>query len=190
MTTGDFVIRITLIFADGKVCRDFSRCGECLAYVDGDTGRQIPIGMRKDFFAEHLAEVDVAISPSRYLAETYIKAGFPREKMHVVVHGMDLEKMGRVRRVAEAGVCRVTFIGLHMGEHKGVGLLVEAMERFRDDPRVRVQLVGRGHMDEQLAGDGEGAGAGGADYFSGAGAERGDWRGAGEARMCWCCQSV
>lgn len=139
-----FCFKNTLIDADNRICEDFSRCHECQREI-ADHQRTLPIRMRNDFMALQFAEVDAFISPSRFLADAYIRAGIPRHKMHVISNGVDVDRFSRVGKERPPGLVRFTLIG-YLGEHKGVGTLLDAAALLQARASFRVNIVGEGHL--------------------------------------------
>ena len=90
-----FCFKNTLLKNNNEVCRDFTRCTGCMEVIP-DQDRDIPMRMRQDFIAMQLAEIDAFISPSQYLADAYVRAGFPREKIQVIRNGIDVGKFSHI----------------------------------------------------------------------------------------------
>jgi len=139
-----FCLKNTLLDADNRICEDFSRCHECQSEIV-DNQRVLPIRMRNDFMALQFAEVDAFISPSRFLADTYVRAGIPRHKMHVISNGLDVNRFSRIVKNRADGLVRFTLIGF-LGEHKGVQTLLDAVALLRGRGSFRVNIVGDGHL--------------------------------------------
>jgi glycosyltransferase involved in cell wall biosynthesis len=138
-----FCFRNTLMKTPGVACRDFGACAECLAVINDGQERRIPMRLRRDYFALTMRDVDEFVSPSDYLAQTYVAAGFPRDRMHVIWNGVDTERFGRVTKIPAAGVTRVSFFGI-LSAHKGIAGLLHALPLLRHRSAVRVNLVGDG----------------------------------------------
>lgn len=138
-----FCLKSTLLKTEDHLCVQPRTCGECLPFVDDGHRPGIPVRMRLDFFELSLQYIDTFVSPSRYLAESYIGEGFEREKFHVVWNGIDTERFRGISR-SPSEVVRFTFIG-YLGSHKGVHVLINAL-RFleRERGRFRVNIVGDG----------------------------------------------
>ena len=143
-----FCVKATLIDFESRVCRDFSRCEQCQSVVF-DGNQALPIRTRNNYIATHFSAVDAFISPSRYLAAAYVKAGIPADKMHVIRNGVDVERFSRIQKEPAAGLVRFTFIG-YLGEHKGVRIILQALNRLRNRPRLHLNVVGDGHLRFQL----------------------------------------
>ncbi len=138
-----FCFKNTLMKRENEICSDYTKCAECRASISNDLGDCIPVRLRSDFMALQLAEVDTFITPSTYLAEAYIGAGFPREKFQVIWYGIDVRHFSERRKSDPRGTVRFTFIG-YLGRHKGVHTLLEALSLFGDKSKIRVNLVGEG----------------------------------------------
>jgi glycosyltransferase involved in cell wall biosynthesis len=139
-----FCFKNTLIDADNRICADFSRCHECQSEIAGRQ-RRLPIRMRNDFLALQFAEVDAFVSPSRFLADAYVRAGIPWHKMHVISNGIDVDRFSRVVKPRRNGLVRFTSMG-YLGEHKGVQILLEAAALLKERGSFRVNIVGEGHL--------------------------------------------
>jgi len=139
-----FCFKNTLIDARDRICSDFSRCHDCQSEI-ADGGRALPIRMRNDFMALQFAQVDAFISPSQFLADTYVRAGIPRRKMHVISYGLDVNRFSRIVKARANGLVRFTLIG-YFGEHKGVQTLLDAATLLKERESLRVNIVGDGHL--------------------------------------------
>ena len=144
-----FCYKNTLLKRGSEICRDYSRCAECMPFVRDETGRNIPIRMRQDFLNLQLQEVDAFISPSLYLAQAYISAGIPIGKMNVIWNGVDVARFTRVVKKPREGKVRFTFIG-YFGFHKGINVFLDALSLIRTPDRVSVNLVGAGEQTDSL----------------------------------------
>ncbi len=148
-----FCFRNTLLKTPDQICADFSKCDECLPELMGSHSRRIHIRLRKDYIALQLSKIDQFISPSLYLASAYIKAGIPSEKISVISYGVDVERFSKIQQKQPAGPVRFTFIG-HLGSHKGVYVLLEAMKRLLEQDYLgklcTVNIVGIGSLADAL----------------------------------------
>jgi glycosyltransferase involved in cell wall biosynthesis len=138
----------TLMKNDETPCRDYSRCEECQTHISDGVQRNIPLRMRKDYIEMQLDDIDVFISPSKYLADRYIEAGFPKEKFHVIWNGVDVAHFSAIRRTSNNGLVRFTFIG-YFGRHKGIHVLLEALRYLPRKDRLVINLVGSGELYER-----------------------------------------
>lgn len=140
-----FCHKNTILKNETDICRDYSRCAECLPYLSGEDHNSIPMIMRKNFFELQFKNVDVFISPSQYLANEYIKAGFPREKFKVIWNGIDVERFANITKRNSEAVVRFTYIG-YLGTHKGIHVLLEALSSIGRDQPFIVNIVGDGEL--------------------------------------------
>jgi glycosyltransferase involved in cell wall biosynthesis len=144
-----FCFKNTLIKQHNEICQDYTRCVECMPVIREEFDKNIPIRMRNDYLMTQFSEVDSFISPSRYLAETYVRAGFDIQKMHVIWNGVDIDRFARIKKTEAPGKTRFTFIG-HFGAHKGIDLLVDAAKILQNSGRISINLVGNGELSEHL----------------------------------------
>ncbi len=138
-----FCHKNTRIKDDEKICEDISTCDECMRVIHDTNFRNIPIRMRQDFIADQLENIDTFISPSQYLADAYIQAGIPREKIQVVWNGVDVAYFSKILKKDGEGKIRFTFIGYH-GRHKGIHVLLESLKYIDEIQKVEINLVGSG----------------------------------------------
>jgi len=138
-----FCYKNTLLKYGAEVCSNYTRCAKCMPFVQDGDGKQIPIRLRRDFLAMQLSEVDVFISPSRYLAEAYIEAGLPASRFKVILYGIDVKRFENLRKIQASGYVRFSYIG-HLGRHKGVHTILEALSLLGERTQVRINLVGDG----------------------------------------------
>jgi glycosyltransferase involved in cell wall biosynthesis len=138
-----FCFRNTLTRRNGDFCQDTSECAKCMALVGDGGGRQIPIRLRNDFVWLQFRQVDVLISPSRYLAQTYQAAGIGHDRFRVIPNGISVGKFDAHRRDPGRGVLRLSFIG-YLGSHKGVHLLIDAMTSIPAVVPVQLDIFGEG----------------------------------------------
>jgi hypothetical protein len=117
-----------------------------LPFISDGTDRRIPIRLRNDFVALELGLADLLVSPSRYLADGYLRAGFSAAQLDVIPYGIDVARFAPLRNRAVPVRPRFTFVG-HFGEHKGLRILCRALahlENARD--RFDLFLVGEGQL--------------------------------------------
>jgi len=90
------------------------------------------------------------ISPSRFLMEQYVAAGFPAERFLVLENGLPLEQIRRVPWRAADGPLRVTYVG-SLAWQKGVHVLIEAVNGL--PPLVPAPKVQAGRVRLRICGD-------------------------------------
>lgn len=143
-----FCLKNTLLKQGAEICRDYSKCHDCLALVQDGDGKGIPIQLRKDYFSLRLHEVDHFISPSDYLARTYQDAGIGVDRFHVIPNGIDVSRFSKVTRTRSNRV-RFSFIGF-FGKHKGIHTIFEAMDLLGGPGRLQLNLVGFGELENEF----------------------------------------
>jgi len=137
-----FCINSPRITRQGALCGDSSQCHTCQA--DFQYGRlRLPLLLRQGYMRWQLQAVDHFISPSRYLADTYIENGLPAERLQVIANGIELERFAGITPPPPGSRLRVLFIG-YMGPHKGVPVLLDALAQLPVE-RLHVDFVGDGH---------------------------------------------
>jgi len=139
----------TLIKDAGLICEDFGECEKCQPFISGERWTHLPSRMRKDYIALQLKDIDAVISPSVYLAEIYEHVGLFRHKVRVVPNGVDIARFQKVRRKKNHKEVRFSFIG-HLGRHKGVQTIIEALQYIEAKERIKLNLVGEGEQRHEL----------------------------------------
>ncbi len=142
-----FCYKNTMMKNDGNSCHNFSECAQCMPSIHDDTHSNIPLVMRENYLALALNKVDMFISPSYYLREQYIKAGFNANKILVLANGIDVAKFD-VKKITSNKI-HFTCIG-HLGEHKGVLLILQALSSIEDKEKLHINIVGEGPLEENL----------------------------------------
>lgn len=136
-----FCLKNTILDSDNKRCDHFLQCGSCMPVLNAGN-IHIPVSIRQTYFRKVFEKVDMFFSPSRYLADTYIRAGFSWHRMLQLWNGIDTGKYADIRK-KQSDKFRISFVG-HFGKHKGIVLLIRAVAR-----------LGRENIEIELAGDGE-----------------------------------
>lgn len=148
--------RVTLLRSDGRICRDATPrdCVRCRAEEKrryrwaakvapalaerlwasplADSLR-LPVDRptiehRRQVLSEALRQVDLAICPSEFLRQVYIRAGASAERLVHSRQGLALP--GDIPQKSPSDVLRIGYIG-QIAEHKGVHLVIEAF-RYLD----------------------------------------------------------
>ena len=142
----------TLYRPAGHVCDDFEECHFCVPNVADEKGTSLPFRLRRDYVHRCLSEVDHLVFPSRYLADVYAKAGFGTARTRVQSNGVDLDRFTAAR--SPGARMRIAVVG-YLGEHKGFGLLLEAIDRMLAMPHLRgrweIVIAGDGHLRGRIA---------------------------------------
>ena len=135
-----FCYKNTMLDNQGKLCGNVFDCAKCRETFGSD-GARIPIGVRKSYFRRIFEKTDAFVSPSEYLAGSYIRAGFDAHKMHVLWNGIDCSAYAVVKNKPDEAV-RITYAG-YFGSHKGVDTLIRAIALLKDR-NIVLNLVGDG----------------------------------------------
>jgi glycosyltransferase involved in cell wall biosynthesis len=140
-----FCFKNTIIKNNNEICRDFTQCTKCMEVIPDETNRNIPMRMRQDFMAMQLEDINAFISPSQYLADAYVHAGIPQERMHVIWNGIDVGKFSHTKKIPDPDHIRFTFIG-YFGKHKGIQILLDALQYLKNKEKVTINLIGDGEL--------------------------------------------
>ena len=144
----------TLYRPSGHVCDDFEECHFCVPNVSNEKGTSLPLRLRRDYVQRCLSEVDHLVFPSGYLADVYAKAGFRPDRMSVQSNGIEVERFAASPDGPARARLRIAVVG-YLGEHKGFGLLLAAMDRLLAMPELRgrweVAIAGDGHLRGRIA---------------------------------------
>ncbi len=108
---------------EAKACAECAKAGGLPAPAEGSWEEAVE--RRKKEIVQRLAKADLFISPSRYLRERFVRAGWiPAEKIIASDNGFPTEIFHKAPR-RKHDLFHVGYIGT-MVEHKGVHVLVEA----------------------------------------------------------------
>jgi glycosyltransferase involved in cell wall biosynthesis len=128
-----FCFKNTVLRNEGRVCPNPQECAVCAPSVITESGRVVPMRMRRDYVAWCLEQADLLISPSVYLAGAYSAAGI-NVRIERLSYGADLTA---VLADAKAPSQKVRFVCLaYIGEHKGIPVLLDAAERLARDETI------------------------------------------------------
>lgn len=144
-----FCLRNTLLLENGTPCVDPNACVAC---VRGPAFTEWSLRVRRDVMALAFDHVDGFIAPTQYLADQYIAAGFPADRVQVVPNGVDIAPFVEAETAAPAraaGEVVLLYAG-YFGAHKGLLVLIRALARTQARPRIRLDLVGEGPLDIAL----------------------------------------
>jgi glycosyltransferase involved in cell wall biosynthesis len=165
--------RITLVRSDGSLCSspaDPLACALCLRkqrrryrlsdqLSGGMVGRALAIlwqrnndaflgalRERKSYLFSLLNEVDVVISPSRFLKELFEAQGVSPHRFLYIRQGLDVSNWVEAGPTTSNSHLRIGYIG-QIAKHKGVDVLVEAFRRLRAGEELP-QLTLYGDVDQ------------------------------------------
>ncbi len=133
-----------LLRPDGSLCQGPGLgCGACAAarlarpWPRGlQPALALPFLARNLYIRRALRGVDRFVSPSHFLMDRYIAAGFPAGRLRHLENGIPVARIRRFARQAPEGLLRIGFIG-SIAWQKGVHLLAEAFGKL---PAGRAQL--------------------------------------------------
>lgn len=140
-----------LIWPDAQLCRGKAlgmNCARCATARIGspllNVGRPAfaALFQLRDALVRRAAlRIGRFISPSHFLKQQYVQAGFPAQPFAVLENGVDVARLRSFPRVpASDGRLRVTYLGA-LAWQKGVHVLVEAAREL-DPQRVAVRVYG------------------------------------------------
>ena len=143
--------RNTITRQDGSLCGQTLACEQCRPMFLGQRWKGVPARMRRDYIQHLLRMADHYISPSRYLAEQYIRAGIDPSKMSIIPYGIDLERFAHLNlnNRENSKAVRFSFIG-YLGAHKGVLTIIEALQHIDHTDKIKINLVGDGELKNEL----------------------------------------
>lgn len=129
-----------LIWPDAQVCQGKAgglNCVRCAAAARFPSAlstwvRPIlaPLFVYRDLLVKRAARyADRYLSPSQFLVDQYVAAGFPRENFTVVENGIPVEEIRQFRWQPGSGALRITFLG-SLAWQKGPHILVDAFRRL------------------------------------------------------------
>ncbi len=149
-----FCPRATRLRQDGTLCTNFEECSQCRHVLRPSRHVVLPSRLRRDYIAWCLAQADRLITPSDYMACAYRSAGFPADSITVISNGVDLDAIPfGAREPSREGIVRF-LCSAHLGEHKGILVLLEALKLLSMDPAVasrwHMTIAGDGHLREKV----------------------------------------
>ncbi|MBR5345637.1 MAG: glycosyltransferase [Clostridia bacterium] len=139
-----FCFKNTMLDNRGNLCGNILACDVCKENLTAG-GIRVPMGVRRCYLRRCFERTDAFVSPSAYLADTYIRAGFDAHKMNVIWNGITLTQFAGCTRVP-SDLIRVTFAG-YFGAHKGIDVLIRAVALTKRSD-IQINLVGSGAEEE------------------------------------------
>lgn len=139
-----FCLLNTAVRSDGGPCDDPSQCGSCVSRVHDGRRLHVPLRFRKDFLRLALDHVDRFIAPSRFVAQRYVWAGMPADRLTVIQNGIDVDRFHRKLESRSSSGIQIAYVG-YFGAHKGVATLLDAFALLpQRGPPATLQLAGEG----------------------------------------------
>ena len=100
---------------------------------------------RKRANLDHLRLADAVFAPSRFLLETFVQNGFPRDRLALMPYGLAPDRIRKVDVARPRSPLRLSFCGV-LSPWKAPHLLVDAVRASSVDVRVAI----RGRIDEPM----------------------------------------
>lgn len=138
-----FCSNAQLLRPDGQICEKNPGKVYCAACMKALYGGRIPDFLlplggpvflwQERYLRRAMSRTDVLISPSNFLLEKYVQAGYPREKLLFLEYGIqnqDLAELARHREPHQP--LRIGYIG-SLTQHKGVHVLIQAFRQLPPD---------------------------------------------------------
>jgi len=96
---------------------------------------------RYEAFRSAVLTAQRVLAPSQFVKNTYVRNGYPEDKIEVLPLGLDRVRVPVQRGIMEKGQLRIGYVG-SMLPIKGVDILIKAFRRVRE-PSVSLDLYGR-----------------------------------------------
>jgi glycosyltransferase involved in cell wall biosynthesis len=135
-----YCLRNTAVRRDDQPCHDISLCRDCLPKSE------VPIRLRKDMIAFALDRVSLFVVPSEFLAQSYVSAGFPRDRIRVVRNGIDVGRFVAGHDRPKEERLSLAYVG-HFGTHKGVEVLIRSLSMTKLS-NYHLSIIGQGPNEE------------------------------------------
>ncbi len=148
MTLHDFwgiCFKNTLLNDNGLLCnRKEEGCIYCQEMLRLDRGGRITVHERNTLFRQCLNDVDLLISPSRYLASRFIDCGIEEAKIKVINNGVDIFRFDNIKKTKSKEI-KFAYIG-QIIEHKGIENFLRSISLLNDEEKNKVffLIVGSG----------------------------------------------
>ncbi|MEQ1907970.1 MAG: glycosyltransferase family 4 protein [Vicinamibacterales bacterium] len=126
--------RVLDTWTGGAVGRTVARLGAApgVSRMMGPTSSVAAVLERQRAQLTHVSQIDAMVSPSRFMRDQAVAAGFPGERIHVIRSGV-VSNISR-RPVQSVGpIRRFGFLG-QVAPHKGVHVLIDAVRRLEGAP--------------------------------------------------------
>lgn len=145
-----FCFRNTRLRPDGALCPNAEECCGCQPAIQPPGELALPMRVRRDYVAWCLNQADQLLTPSAYMASAYAQAGFALAPITVLSNGIDLDSIPDRPKQTPAGACVKFLYSGYLGEHKGILVLLDALQLLQQDAslsfRWRVTIAGDGHL--------------------------------------------
>jgi len=132
--------RNLLLDQDDRLCNRGTRgCLCCKSSLQLGDKSHINIDKRNSLVMELYNKLDLAISPSKYLAQQFIDRGLSEEKVRVINNGIDLSEFENIKKVRVRKI-RFGYIG-QIIKHKGIENLFKGISVLSDKEKKKISLT-------------------------------------------------
>lgn len=128
-----------LLRPGGEICgqNPTLHCGACMKALYGGRIPRTVLPLGAPFFAwtrrhlrRALSQAQAIICPSQFLLDTYVREGYPADRMILMEYGLPGQGLSEIERTHEpSSPLRVGYIG-SLTRHKGVHVLIDAFRRI------------------------------------------------------------
>ncbi|MHB1295282.1 MAG: glycosyltransferase family 4 protein [Anaerolineae bacterium] len=133
----EFSVRSAIRFGPGYVADHLGISNMLIT----ENYRKLRYMARDTTFRRLLHSIDALIAPSRFLKEQFVRWGVAEERIRFVQNGVDPSKFAGLERALPNGpVLQAAFIG-QIAPHKGLGVLIAAMNELVDVP-IALRIYG------------------------------------------------
>jgi glycosyltransferase involved in cell wall biosynthesis len=139
----------TCVRCRGEEQRIFQILGRYLpgvmsAYWNHESKRTKMLGERLQFLRESLALANVLITPSRFLGDFFVQAGFDPSRIEFIRHGRDFPHLTpELLHKTPGKILRIGYLG-QIAWHKGVHVLFGAAQQLPEIP-LSIKVYGNTH---------------------------------------------
>ena len=96
---------------------------------------------RHDFLVERINKIDKVMTPTRIMHSLLTRNGLDENRTISIPFGLNLQYLIHAKRPEQAGILRLGYIGT-LSEHKGVHILIDAMQKLSGEP-VELKIYGK-----------------------------------------------
>ena len=99
------------------------------------------LSIRLPFLIRKINEIDLVLPPTNIMKEILQKNGLREERTCVLPYGINVRALQTMSKTRHDSILRIGYVG-QINEHKGVHILVEAIQRLPKDALVLVTIHG------------------------------------------------
>lgn len=134
---------------NGKLCDEYNpiECNRCFPHI-----APAQFKIRELFYKSYFDDVDLFISPSKFLIKKYVKWGIPKEKIIFLDNGQPKRKKLPKRELKEGEKRRVFAYFGQINPFKGLDVLLESLDFMSKEERedVLIYIFGSGLENQPL----------------------------------------